>query len=475
MTSPSDILRNDLTKYLASRVIPGTVAFCSFLLMIRTLPSIEIGMYVLTTTSVGLVLIVFAEWLKAYLTRYLAEDFKRREWRDLISRYVGFINLLTISVVAMFFVGFYRGYFELSIAFHILAGALLFCAKLQYELKLAVLNATLNAGRYLKQRLLRNSLQLTLFILLVVCEVQAAVWFLFGLASSYLIASAVNNSVLRISLLGDWRFGLANRKMLRKAFIFGLPVSLSLTTDWIINASDKFLLSMFAAIEEVGTYASFSELLLQGLTMIFVIPYLAIYPRLVLKKSQDRGSTVKLYGFYGSLMLVGAYSLVLMGYVFPQSLGVIIWGAEFNIVGAELVPLLVVAICLFGLKAFLIDPIFHLCERTSWLMGIALIMAAANILLGVWLIPLLGVKGAALSSLIAFGLGLFFSLTVALFLDSKMVRTAIGNALPAVLMLGVIHFFTADLGLAGFLIFLSCSLTTLSYLLINNLSLLELP
>ncbi len=430
-------------------------------------------MYILTTTTVGLISIIFVEWLKAYLTRFLAKKFEVEEWRDLISKYVGFINLSTIIFLAIVYTGSQVGYFESVLASFVFTGGLLYSTKSQYELKLASLNATLKAGAYLKQRLVRNGLQLSLFVLLAAYGIQSAVWFLLALGCSYFIASALNQAVFRVSFLGDWALGVVNKKMLTNAFMFGLPVSLSLTTDWIINASDKYLLSIFATIEEVGRYASFSELLLQGLTMLFVIPYLALYPRLVSLQSQDKVGVMKLYGFHGSLMLVGAFSLVLMGYIFPLPLGSLVWGSSFDSADAELVPLLVVAICLFSLKAFLIDPIFHLYERTLLLTGTALTVAITNILLGVWMIPLFGVKGAALSSLIAFGTGFFCSLMGALSLDSKMVITAVGHALPGILTLGSIYIFTAHFDLVGFFIFSICSLAVVLRLLINNMHLLE--
>lgn len=455
MISKSVILKNDLTSYLLARSIPAAIALINFLLVLKSLNSSQFGIYVLTITSIGLATLVFFEWMRVYMLKLVAEDHESKVRRGLATRYFVFVaTILLISFISFLLITLLMGFYDPAFTYFFIIGYVLFFAKSHFEIKLTMLNGTLKASKYFKQRLVRSLLHLLTCLALFVCEIDSAKWFLVALALSYILTVVIDRPQFRVNLSGGLNLKIEDLTVIWYALKFGFPVSVSLAVDWIVNSSDKYLLSAFVDLDAVGSYAAFSEVLLQMLTLVFVVPRLALYPRMVSAALKSRQLMLELCGLFGCLVLWSGLAAILASLIIPTEFGSIIWGDKFSSESVNLFRLLVFAVVLFGIKAFLIDTVFHLYERTQDLLISSAVMATLNVLLGMWLIPTLGIEGAAISSLLSFGVGMCLSLYMAIQRDAECVFAMFRSSILNSIVLIVVCASVSNLGLVGFFSFI---------------------
>lgn len=416
-----EIFENDLVRYLIARLIPGALAILSLLLVIRTVSADQLGIYILVAAGVGLLQIFLVEWLKAFLVRTIASGSAKGSVVSQGFRYLRFVN---ISVVVLALVGvvlyvLLNAPLEIS-GWFLLSSSFLFIARARFELEIAVLNASLLAKEYLHARVSRNAVQLLFFWGLAEYGLGSANNFLIAQAISYALVSFFVNDKRVKSCLGEIGSAPITAEFIGRAMSFGLPVALSLSIGWIVSATDKMLIGKYLGLSFAGQYGAIAEIVTQIVTLCFVIPYMAFYPRIMSASQHAAGSVApgELFRFHGNLVIIGALALGLMSTIFPQSLGAFVWGDELAAVVPDIVFPITLGLCFFGLKTFYIDIIFHVYERTDLILKTSSAVALINVFGNLLFIPLYGLQGAAWVTAISMGIGLGFSLVFSINTDA---------------------------------------------------------
>ncbi len=189
---------------------------------------------------------------------------------------------------------------------------------------------------------------------------------------------------------------------------FGLPNAASFISIWILQLSDRYLLSYFGSLAQTASYAVAYSL--GGvLATVIISPFSLAWPTAMyaIAKKKDAAQTFRtVFRWFSLVLLFAAYGFSLAGIGILHLFFPISYHSAYPII-----PIIAVSIMFYGLHLFLTVGIAI--RRKTWLVVVLTMMAAiSNILLNVFLIPRYGAVGAAWSTLLAYALLALITLIV---------------------------------------------------------------
>lgn len=255
--------------------------------------------------------------------------------------------------------------------------------------------------------LLRFGVDFTLKILLVIIASRGVIGYLeSSLAAALVTLIVITVAVRRLIVPAIYVTHL--RKMLR----IGIPFIFSGFAIWSLGATDRMLLNFFSGQSEVGLYAvgqKFSAIF----NILLYTPCSLLLPAVLFRYAEehDQLATSQLLAKLMSVLVVGgafvylSISLVTRDllYVFSEHLG----AREEYVQSASLIPIMVVAPFAYFLSICGGYSLL-LAKRPEFTSLAAVIGAALNIILNLFMIPSFGAIGAATSTSISYGLYVFF-------------------------------------------------------------------
>ncbi|MFA4835677.1 MAG: oligosaccharide flippase family protein [Dehalococcoidia bacterium] len=192
--------------------------------------------------------------------------------------------------------------------------------------------------------------------------------------------------------------------------IFLIPATMSVwvptaTGIWVIESSNRFIISYVLGTALVGTYSAAYVIAKIPMIMIGIISFVLLP---MASKLYDEGQIdeVKRYMSYA----LRYYLVVTIPFVFACALLAkpilkAFSTAEIAREGDFVIPIVALGTLLYGVS--LIVPLgLTLAKRAKLLGAIWIITIICNFLLAIWLVPMVGIEGAALATLIAFSLAL---------------------------------------------------------------------
>jgi O-antigen/teichoic acid export membrane protein len=222
-----------------------------------------------------------------------------------------------------------------------------------------------------------------------------------GVITACIISLAVADILAFFIILKQIGFHLPRFSNIRPYLKYGLPLVGSPAILWIIYASDRYLISYFLGAASTGIYSAAYGV---GGYADFMLPSVGVVLFPTISKLFDEGDfdSTKLYMKYTFkyLMMViipGAAGLSILG---KQLLRIIATPAFVN--GSIIVPFIAfgsVFNCFYQICIY----VMHLSRNTYINVRLLVTAAVVNVLLNLLLIPLMGIIGSAVASLVAFG------------------------------------------------------------------------
>jgi O-antigen/teichoic acid export membrane protein len=296
-----------------------------------------------------------------------------------------------------------------------------------------IIQLAVAAGRFrlsaLGQILERTCLIATLGVLLIVGGSGSI---------SAVVAAYVAAGVLAAVYLGArvGRVGFSplvvDRPHLRRLLAFSLPMIVATVSAFGVRWCDVVIIKLYGGYGQVGNYA----LAYQAYTMLFTLATAVISvltPLMVSLRLAGRdGDIVRYYERVvpqASVLVAGIVGIV----AGPAAAALpLVFGHGFTSAGPPLVILLVAMQA--TVSGFLLQPILFAGERTRLMASAGLLAMVANVGLDFALIPLIGIKGAAIATVIAnVLLTARLDLAVARELRRPLRATLVVGPLPAVL------------------------------------------
>ena len=196
----------------------------------------------------------------------------------------------------------------------------------------------------------------------------------------------------------------------KKLLIYGLPLASAAILEELTKSTDRFMLAAFTDKAQAGMYAVGYDVSGNSIFMMMTAINLAAYPVVVKLLETEGKQAARNYFKQYSIMLFGiaipaVFGLILVG----SNLVSLMIGIEYQATVIFLLPWMSIALFLLGLQSFYLDLAFQLGNYTIGIVKIGIFITLTNLILNYYLIPFMGIKGAAIATISSFALGAILS------------------------------------------------------------------
>ncbi len=391
----------EVAAYLGVRVLNGILAFVTLALLTTWLDPEAYGRYALGMAVIGAGSAIGFQWLATASNRfYAAHQQAPAELIGTTARlWLGLGLLIPLLALAAWRLG-------LLPADSWMTALLLGCAVAMmglFNILLQFANARAQPAQYGRMTLIRS-----------VGILALAAWLIHGLQAAWPAEQLLWLAVLAATTLACCFSGtrrpagglLWSSSVAGTLTRYGLPQAGSFVALMVLDLSDRFFIGLWHGARAVGGYAAGYDLTQQTIGVLLNVLYLAAFPHLVrLHEQKQTSQTQELLQRHAQTMLLVATCASSFFATMAPDLARIIRNPELAGEASRLMPVIASAIALAGLKAYALDVVFQLHQRTRDTLLITLIMAIANVLLNLGFVPHYGASAAAWSALASFGLG----------------------------------------------------------------------
>ena len=385
-------------KTLIKNTIIYTIAnfgskFLSFLLLpVYTyyLTTGDYGYFDLITTTVSLLIPLITFQINDGLYRYLLESNNTKESSDYISNafFVTMKNLLIFNLLYIILIQFKSFRYDYIIL-------------LQLDLSIVV-GLWSQISRGLKRNIEYAISGIITTIIILVSNILFITVMNYGVGS--LIISNILASIISVIYL-DYRLGihyyikfnLKNKIIKRNLMVYSIPLIPNVVSWWLMNLSDRYFLNFYKGIEANGIYAVSNKFpaILITVNSIF---YLAWQESAISEyKSKDKN---EFYSKMFNLLVVLEFTAVIILLPFTKLIMKYIVDNKFY--SAWLfIPFLYFA-AIFNAFSSFYGTGYQSSKETLGAFYTSMYGAIINILLNMLLIPIMGIQGAVLSTMVSF-------------------------------------------------------------------------
>jgi len=217
----------------------------------------------------------------------------------------------------------------------------------------------------------------------------------FGFAGSFLAAGVLISIFVRNFDKIRLKFSLISWKILIRQ---ALPIGFSLIMAQIFYNIDTVMLGFMRSDEEVGYYNAAYKIIM---ILIFVIGIYhdSIFPVISNYYKTSLDSLKKLLSYTQKLMVTVAVPLVMGGTILARPVMNLIFGAKYG-EGVIAFQILIWAVVIIYINTVYSRGLLS-CKKEKWYLAGTTIPAVINVSTNFILIPLLGLKGAAIATVLA--------------------------------------------------------------------------
>ena len=196
------------------------------------------------------------------------------------------------------------------------------------------------------------------------------------------------------------KLSIPSLSVLKPYLVFSLPLLPFALSLWIVQLSDRYIIGYFLGLEAVGIYSAAYSL--GNVVAFFWAPMsFVLLPTITNFYEDNKIQEVKTYTSYSlKFYLVFAIPALFGLSVLSRPLLQTMTTSEF-VSGYFLIPIIALATLLFK-SSFVNANILQLLKKTKRVALIYALSALVNIVINFILIPLIGILGAAISTLVAF-------------------------------------------------------------------------
>ncbi len=203
-------------------------------------------------------------------------------------------------------------------------------------------------------------------------------------------------ATFRSELFTNWK-GTLDKKLIKSMTSYGFPLMLSSFAYWGLTAMDRVFLNTYSTLEEVGIYSVAARFAAGA--AIFQQVFSTVWAPTIYKwASEDSPNLNKIDDIVDKVLAVvivlfclgGLLSWVL-GYILPK----VYYDVQFIFVPCLAFPLF------YTLSEVTVIGV-GITKKTHFALGASILALCVNLVLNWWLVPILGARGAAISTAIAF-------------------------------------------------------------------------
>jgi len=388
--------------YILAKIIPAIMAFVALSLYTHLLRPDEYGIYTLIFTGTVLLHNVFFNWLGVSTLRFWSnKQFSREIFTNTLAKSYLQIALILLAVAGTLILYFWGE----SESIWVICSYIFLLALALFTLTQNLFTAKIKPEYYAYLTISYSILALGLGTLFAYLGFGAS-GVIVGIALGYLIPSFF---VFKKTWL-PYKKEAYSPELFKNLFTYGLPLASAALFEELTRVSDRFMLATLQDKTQAGLYSVGYDLSGNSILMIMSAINLAAYP-IIIKLLDNKGKEAAMDYFRH-------YTVLLLGIAIPAVIGLNMVGPDlvYLLIAPEyyesviyLLPWITMAVFLMGLQAFYFDLAFQLGHYVIAIVKIGIIISIVNISLNYWLIPIMGIKGAAVATLSSFALGSILS------------------------------------------------------------------
>jgi O-antigen/teichoic acid export membrane protein len=403
-------LFKQVSMYFSSGIIVALCGFISFPIWTRLFTESEYGKMSIAFVTLGIIVVLAKFGIQRATIRFYSEFQEKKRNLDISYYYsTSFIGVAVISLIMaslfLLFIELYPG-IQQDIEFkHILRTlSLLIIFEPLNNIFLSFLRAEQNVKFYSIIRVTRRYLKLLVCLLFVLVFNQG----LLGFFIVCIITDAIFTLYLLYYFLKQQKIRFKNISpvLLKESVSYGLPLIGLELSALLLATSDRYLLQHFLGSAAVGIYSVTCNFTKYAIDFFSEPLRLAVLPLIMSvwdKKGKEESQTFllsvfKLYFIVG-IPIIFAFSFI------GHDLLVLLASSKFE-EGGTILPFIVTGYVIHKAN-FLYGAGLYLKKKTVVLSVIIFSSAILNILLNIILIPLFGLKGAAITTLLSFLVEMF--------------------------------------------------------------------
>ncbi len=285
-------LRSDLVRYLPSQVIPAVIAFFTIPILTRLLPPAEYGDYRLVLAAVS-VFGAAGSWLATSIYRFLPE----MKMSDRVGEFRGTVHGLLGATVGLAILLWVVGLpistslIGISSSYLYLIGGVFMVSIVVWGVANAQVRAVREVGWYNVSVVLNKALTLGIGVALVIWAGLRVDGLVYGSIAGAALLLPILLWVVRRHLPAAGRF---NPTLARQMLRYGMPIALVQVANWVLQLSDRFIISALRDLDEVGLYGAAYGIAEQGmetLLVMFELPFAVLAARVWERDGPEAAST----------------------------------------------------------------------------------------------------------------------------------------------------------------------------------------
>lgn len=225
---------------------------------------------------------------------------------------------------------------------------------------------------------------------------------LFGVISAVLIVQGLLLIISTYKIVSQIGFAIPKFNQIGEYLKYSAPLTPNSLIRWITDSSDRYMVSYFLGLSQVGIYSA--SYAIGNLIQMFITPIqFILFPELSRLFDEGKNDEVKVYlsnsmKYFLLIAIPAVFGLSALA----KPMLKILTTQEF-ISGSVIIPFIALSGLLAGVFQIVIN-ITHLVKKTKFNLYIHIFAALLNIIFNFLLIPLLGIAGAAIATLISYTL-----------------------------------------------------------------------
>ncbi|HIO91395.1 MAG TPA: hypothetical protein EYG68_00940 [Leucothrix mucor] len=388
--------------YMLAKAVPALAAFIALSFYTHLLSPEEYGLYTLIFTAAVFAHNTVFNWICMGTMRFWASS-RYSDDAFISSITIAYFKVLLIIIVPLLISLFI--YWDSDVRTWIFGGFLLTLTLALFTIVQILLSAKIQPLKYALLTISTAISTLSLGALLAYLG-YGAIGIIAGMSVGFFIPS------LFMSLTTWKKFDKKSydKALFKRLLVYGLPLASAALLEEFTKSADRFMLAAMLDKSQAGLYAVGYDISGNSVFMLMTAISLAAYP-IIIKLLENDGKQAA-YEYFEK------YTVLLLGIAIPAVLGLILVGSNLVslVIGVEyqattllLLPWITVALLLLGLQVFYFDFAFQLGDHAIGIVKIGAVIAITNLFLNYWLIPIMGIQGAAIATISSFALGSFLS------------------------------------------------------------------
>jgi O-antigen/teichoic acid export membrane protein len=378
--------------FLVARLVPSLLGVLTTAVLTRLMDPAEYGLYALGLSIAFFLSEGAFEWLGLSIMRMARTADDEDAFFGTVM--TCFVFIFGVSATAAMLIGLVE---ELRPYLFLIAASLAVTyVSAKVELKQRLQLAELNESQYFRTSVARGVLSMAM-VCVAAYLIKSVPVILLALATGIFLATIVSPEPrLRIFR------GRFDRNRFRDLTKFGLPLAISVGLATVVSSADKWMLQGLLGTREVGLFTA--------ATLVSQVPIKALAGSIGPWSYSMAVQELEFQSHEAANQQLSRNFTILFGVLFPGAIGIVALSTNLShlVVGSRywdaailLAPWLAATAVISSIRAFYVETAFQLGHRTLHLIWITVLALIIDVGVDFWLIPSIGLLGAAIGGLTA--------------------------------------------------------------------------